>query len=115
MGRRTKPSAPPVWRQYLVLGIMTAVFVTLGVRVIVLQVEQQEMLQAQGDKRYLREVRIPPERGKIVDRNGQVLSVSTPVDTLAADPQIFCVDPAGWKDMPGMIGLEKSSLENEKT
>ena len=111
MGRRTKPSAPPVWRQYLVLGVMTAVFVTLGVRVIVLQVEQQEMLQAQGDKRYLREVRIPPERGKIVDRNGQVLSVSTPVETLAADPKIFCVDASEWKDMPKVIGLDQQGLK----
>ena len=110
MVRRNKPSAPPIWRQYCVLGLMSAVFVALAVQVVVLQVEQHDMLQAQGDKRYLREVRIPPERGKIVDRNDRVLSVSTPVETLAADPGVFCNAKQVWGDMPEQIGVSEEKL-----
>lgn len=110
MASAKKISPPPRWRQHLVLTVMSAVFAVLGGRVIWLQVQDNSMLQAQGDKRYLRSVHIAPQRGKILDRNGQVLSVSTPVDSLAADPKLFCKAADLWLQMPSMVGLSKDRL-----
>ena len=111
MTRRIIVRVPPVWRQYAVLVLITAVFLVLGLRVVHLQTQEIGMLQAQGDKRYLREVRILPERGRILDRNGQVLSVSTPVDSLAADPQKFCTDQARWGTLPQLVGVSVEKLQ----
>ncbi|MGA1820091.1 MAG: hypothetical protein ACMUHU_03680, partial [Thermoplasmatota archaeon] len=43
-------------------------------------------LQGQGEARYLREVKVPTRRGNILDRNGEPLAVSTPVDSVWVNP-----------------------------
>ena len=90
VARRVASKAPPVWRQHFVLSCIVAVFAILSIQVVHLQTKESDRLQAQGDKRYLRELKILPERGSILDRNGQALAVSTPVDSLTADPGVFC-------------------------
>jgi cell division protein FtsI (penicillin-binding protein 3) len=99
-----------MWRQHVVLGLMIGVFGVLALRVVHLQTHASDMLQAQGDKRYLRDVRILPERGKILDRNGEVLSVSTPVDSLVADPKLFCQDSTRWDEMLKTISMSSAKL-----
>jgi cell division protein FtsI (penicillin-binding protein 3) len=99
MARFSTVKPPPIWRQHVVLVLLVASFCTLALRVVHLHTEETDRLRAQGDKRYLREVKILPERGRILDRNGRVLSVSTPVDSLAADPGVFCKDPSMWEPM----------------
>ena len=41
----------------------------------------------QGDARILRDVKLSANRGMVLDRNGEPLAVSTPVDTVWADPR----------------------------
>jgi len=110
MVRRKSVHTPPMWRQHVVLGLMIGVFGVLALRVVHLQTHASDMLQAQGDKRYLRDVRILPERGKILDRNGEVLSVSTPVDSLVADPKLFCQDSTRWDEMLKTISMSSAKL-----
>ncbi|GAB4169368.1 MAG: penicillin-binding protein 2 [Wenzhouxiangellaceae bacterium] len=50
------------------------------------QVMDAEYLQGEGEARYLRTVEIPTTRGRITDRNGQPLAVSTPVESVWAHP-----------------------------
>lgn len=83
----------------------------IGLRVVQIQTVEQRHLQAQGDARYLREINVLPERGKILDRNGQVLAVSTPVDSLWADPKVFCPAEAEWKPMLEKLGLKSRTLK----
>lgn len=78
---------------------LLSMFVVLVLRVVYLHTRAQAELQAQGDSRYLREVVILPQRGRILDRNGRVLSVSTPVYSLAAEPAVFCRAAAKWPPM----------------
>lgn len=111
MARRSIVKTPPVWRQHAVLAVMAVIFLTLGLRVVQLQTREIDMLQAQGDKRYLRDVRVLPERGRILDRNGQVLSVSTPVDSLVADPKRFCENQASWGALPQKVGISLHQLQ----
>ena len=52
-----------------------------------LQVLNNDFYRQQGDARALREVAIPASRGMITDRNGEPLAVSTPVESVWANPQ----------------------------
>ena len=70
--------------------LMIVAFVLGGLvlegRVLYLQSIRGEFLAAQGDDRYLRTVEIAAHRGTITDRHGEPLAVSTPVDSIWADP-----------------------------
>jgi cell division protein FtsI (penicillin-binding protein 3) len=75
------------WRHWLVLGALGACGMALLARAVYLQVIDQEFLEKQGDARILRVAKLSANRGMIVDRNGEALAVSTPVDTVWADPR----------------------------
>ncbi|WP_386067643.1 peptidoglycan D,D-transpeptidase FtsI family protein [Tahibacter sp. UC22_41] len=70
-----------------VLMLLTLAGTGLVVRAVDLQVLRKDFYQEQGDARYLREVPIAVSRGTILDRNGEPLAVSTPVESIWANPQ----------------------------
>ncbi len=75
------------WRARLTLGLLFAGFAALSVRALYLQVWQSDFLTNQGEKRAQRIAPIPAYRGMITDRRGEPLAVSTPVETLWANPK----------------------------
>ncbi len=75
------------WRHWLVAGLLAACGVALVARAVYLQVIDQDFLEREGDARILRIATLSANRGMIVDRNGEPLAVSTPVDTVTADPR----------------------------
>ncbi len=75
------------WRARLTLGVLFAGFVALSARAVYLQVWQSDFLTDQGEKRAQRITPIPAYRGMITDRRGEPLAVSTPVETLWANPR----------------------------
>jgi cell division protein FtsI (penicillin-binding protein 3) len=75
------------WRQWVVIGALVLGAVTLLSRAVYLQVIDQAFLERQGDERILRDAKLSANRGMILDRNGEPLAVSTPVDTVWADPR----------------------------
>ena len=90
MKRATQPSADPAgqaWRHWLVLGLLAVGGVALVARAVYLQVIDQAFLEKEGDARILRTAKLFANRGMILDRNGEPLAVSTPVDTVWADPR----------------------------
>ncbi len=70
----------------LLIVLMTIAALLLVVRAVKLQIMDAEFLQDEGEARYLRQIEIPTLRGRIVDRNGQPLAVSTPVESVWAHP-----------------------------
>ncbi|AIY43656.1 Cell division protein FtsI [Peptidoglycan synthetase] [Collimonas arenae] len=76
----------PVWRSRVVLFAMFAAFLALIVRALWLQGISTDFLQKQGASRYARTLELPATRGKITDRNGQVLASSVPVKAIWAIP-----------------------------
>ncbi|MCC7325895.1 MAG: penicillin-binding protein 2 [Burkholderiales bacterium] len=64
-------------------------FVSLIVRSVYLQWIDNEFLQSQGSARHSRDLEVPAHRGRIVDRSGEALAVSTPVKSLWAFPDKF--------------------------
>lgn len=77
----------PVWRSRVVLFALFAGFAALAGRALWLQGISTEFLQKQGASRYARTLELPATRGKITDRNGQVLASSMPVKAVWAIPE----------------------------
>jgi cell division protein FtsI (penicillin-binding protein 3) len=83
----------------------------LLVRAVDLQVLRKDFLQGQGDARYLRVVSEPAHRGMITDRFGEPLAISTPVDSVWANPQELIQARDRWPQLAKVLGLKRASLE----
>src|SRR5699024_5963992 len=92
-GRGRKPGARrgvgynATRRVALVGGVLALCGVALVARALHVQVLDNEFYLRQGDARALRELPIATSRGMITDRNGEPLAVSTPVESLWANPR----------------------------
>lgn len=75
------------WRSLAVLAFFCLVAASLVGRAVYLQVVDQGFLVGQGEERHLRVMEIPAHRGMILDRNGEPLAVSTPVDSVWMNPR----------------------------
>lgn len=74
------------WRSRTVGLLLMAAFLALVARGFYLQVIHNDFLQEKGDSRYRRDIEISASRGKIVDRHGDMLAVSTPMKSIWAIP-----------------------------
>lgn len=74
------------WRSVFVLMCFAAAVTAVEIRVLYLQLIDREFLTAQGDDRHVRTVQMSAHRGSIVDRHGEPLAVSTPVDSIWVNP-----------------------------
>ena len=74
-------------RLSLVIAFFALAAVVLVARAVQLQVVNKDFLNRQADTRHLRTEKISAHRGAITDRNGEPLAISTPVDSIWANPQ----------------------------
>jgi cell division protein FtsI (penicillin-binding protein 3) len=102
-------------RVWFVLGCLSLLSTALVARAFDLQVLRKEFYQDQGDARFLREVEIPTTRGMIVDRNGEPLAVSTPVESVWAHPRTLLGQRGALPALAPLIGLDTETLENRLT
>ncbi|GIX27612.1 MAG: peptidoglycan synthetase [Burkholderiales bacterium] len=77
----------PRWRARLVLMLFLAAFAGLAGRAAYLQAVKTDFLQQKGEARFLRVVEVSAHRGRILDRHGEPLAVSTPVESVWASPE----------------------------
>ncbi|MDG1121956.1 MAG: penicillin-binding transpeptidase domain-containing protein [Glaciecola sp.] len=77
------------WRFVFVVICICLVFTGIGVRAAYIQVIEPDQLIKQGDNRTKRVREAAAHRGLIMDRNGQELAVSIPVQAIYADPKII--------------------------
>ena len=85
--------ALPRLRAPIVFGALALLFASLVARSVYLQWIDNEFLQTQGTARHSRELEVPAHRGRIVDRSGEALALSTPVKSLWAFPDKFEATP----------------------
>ncbi|HYH42531.1 MAG TPA: penicillin-binding protein 2 [Burkholderiales bacterium] len=74
------------WRSRLLLIGLIGWFIALVARALYLQGLHNDFLQAKGESRYSRVIALSATRGMIVDRHGEPLAISTPVESVAASP-----------------------------
>jgi len=105
----------PVGRLYAFLLAFLLCSIALVARAINLQVVDTEFLQDQGEARYLREVKVPTRRGNILDRNGEPLAVSTPVDSVWVNPRELLQSPSDIEPLAAVLGVEAEEIERRLT
>jgi len=74
------------WRSRVLVILLLLSFLGLVGRSAYLQISQNEFYKQKGESRYSRVVEISAHRGMITDRNGEPLAISTPVESLWANP-----------------------------
>jgi cell division protein FtsI (penicillin-binding protein 3) len=72
-----------------------------------------EFLQGQGQARYSRALEIPAHRGRIVDRHGDALAISTPVKSLWAFPDRLAPTPAQWSALAKVLDTTPQMLQKQ--
>ncbi len=105
------PVRLPVWRARVVLIALLAAFGVLAARSVWLQSVQTGFLREKGEARYSRVLEVPATRGRILDRHGDALAVSTPVQSVWAIPEDVKATPAQLKSLASLLGMEPREVE----
>ncbi len=104
----------PVWRSRVVLFVLFAAFAALAGRALWLQGLTTQFLQKQGEIRYARTIDLPATRGKITDREGQVLASSLPVKAIWAIPDdVQNAAPAKLKELARLLEMSDADLQKK--
>ena len=99
-------------RWYFLLAVMLMAMVVLIGRAVHLQVLDRQFLKRQGDLRHIGILPVPAHRGRILDRNGELLAISTPVKSIWVNPKEFRAAeiPAGkLRLLAELLGLAESA------
>jgi cell division protein FtsI (penicillin-binding protein 3) len=100
----------PAWRARLLLLGLLAGFLTLVGWSLYLQGFNSSFLQEKGASRYSRVIEVSATRGRIMDRHGDVLAVSTPVKSIWAIPEDAKLQPAQARSLAALLEMEPREL-----
>jgi cell division protein FtsI (penicillin-binding protein 3) len=102
----------PGWRAtVLFAGLLAGLAGLLG-RGVYLQGINNDFLQKKGNERYSRVIEVNAHRGKITDRNGEPLAVSTPVESVWASPADVEADSRQIRKLAQALGMDAEELKN---
>ena len=93
---------------FLCMGLAAA---SLVWRAVCLQVLDKEFLLSQADARHLRVVSLPAHRGKILDRNGEPLAISTPVESVWVNPQVLGAELQRIPELTTLLSLDRDKVQ----
>ena len=82
-------SKTPPWRSRFLVLLVGLGFLALASRALYVQVIQSDFFQKKGEERYASTLQLPASRGRILDRNGQILAISVNAPTISVNPQQF--------------------------
>ncbi len=100
----------PAWRsRMMALAILSCFGLLIG-RAFYLQVLNNDFLQEKGESRYRRDLEIPASRGRIADRNGDILAVSTPMKSVWAIPADARLNPQQTQQLAALLEMDVKEL-----
>ena len=108
LNRRLSPG-----RSRLVVLALLSGFVVLAGRSLYLQGFDNGFLQKKGESRYERVIEISATRGRIMDRHGDVLAVSTPVKAIWAIPDDAQLAPAQARQLAALLEMDVRELNRK--
>ena len=111
-GANATPKLPRL-RASLVFGGLLFLLLGLLGRSLYLQRIDNAFLQEQGSSRYSREIDVPAHRGRIVDRFGDPLAISTPVKAVWAWPDQVVATPDQLRALAAALEMTPAAL-NQK-
>ena len=112
---REAVAAPGRWRAELVVLLLALCAGVLVARAVYLQVIHRGFLEQQGDARFTRVAKLSANRGMILDRNGEPLAVSTPVDTVWANPAELAQSPQSFTKLAKALDRDPQWLARRVT
>ena len=93
--------------------VVAGLFVAVGKRAFNLQVRQADRLRAMAEEQYLREIELPPRRGRILDRNGAELASTADVDSIYCNPRRLPDPREAARRLARALGLDRADLEKK--
>jgi len=103
----------PAWRAHFVMGLLLLGFAALLARSFYLQGVNKDFLIGQGESRYERVLEISATRGRILDRHGDVLAMSTPVKAVWAIPEDAKLTPAQVRQLASLLETDPRELSRK--
>ena len=108
----------PLWRSRLLLVLIAGGFIVLAGRAVYLQGLNNDFLQQKGESRYSRVLEISANRGRITDRHGEALAISTPVKSVWAIPEELQYSSQQRAKLVALLDLPRQEIDkrlNEST
>lgn len=101
----------PLWRSRLTLIMLGLAFAALLGRAFYLQGLHDDFLRQKGESRYSRVIDISATRGRILDRNGEPLAISTPVKSVWAIPSDVGLNADKLKKLSALLELDPAEIQ----
>lgn len=103
----------PAWRRRVLLLALLSVFLVLMGRGFYLQTLQKDYLKKKGEAFTRRKVVLMPHRGKILDRNLELLAISSPVESLWINPPDVKIEKAEKQKFAKLLDMSPQALESK--
>ncbi|MGZ8261952.1 MAG: peptidoglycan D,D-transpeptidase FtsI family protein [Methylotenera sp.] len=103
----------PAWRRRLLLVLVLTGLAALLGRGVYLQSFHKRFLQEKGDARYSRTLILPSHRGKITDRYGELLAISSPVESVWASPPDVKINAAQTKKIAALLHINTEDINKK--
>ena len=104
-------SKTPPWRIKFLTGAIGLAFAVLIGRAAWIQIIHTEFYQQQGANRYERRIELPASRGRILDRNGELLASSVPAPSLWAIPKDMDASPQDMRKLARLLDMSAPELK----
>jgi cell division protein FtsI (penicillin-binding protein 3) len=106
-------SKTPIWRSQFIVACIALGFIGLVVRATYVQVVDNAFFRKQGTVRFVRQLEIPANRGRVLDRNGLILASSVPMPSIWACPEEMDGDQAKLKTLAQLLEMPLPELEKK--
>lgn len=101
------------WRSRLMAVFLAGLGVALAARAVHLQVLDKGFLHGQAQERHLRVLETSAHRGMIIDRHGEPLAASTPVDSLWVNPGPFLAHAGAVEKLAAALDIPARTLRDK--
>jgi cell division protein FtsI (penicillin-binding protein 3) len=103
-------SKTPSWRSKFVVFLVGGSFLVLVGRAAFVQVIDADFYVNEGEKRYAHTLDVPAVRGRITDRNGQLLATSVAASSIWAIPKEFEATKEQRRQLARALGMTPEEL-----
>ncbi|HEX5372804.1 MAG TPA: penicillin-binding protein 2 [Aquabacterium sp.] len=103
-------SRTPPWRIKFLTGAIGLGFAVLIGRAAWIQIVHNDFYLQQGANRYERRIELAANRGRILDRHGELLASSVPAPSLWAIPKDFDATPAQRRELARLLNMTPQEL-----
>ncbi|MBC7918078.1 MAG: penicillin-binding protein 2 [Rhodoferax sp.] len=103
-------SRTPVWRSKFIVAVIALSFAGLAAKAAYIQVVANDFYQRQGEVRFARTLDLPANRGRILDRNGQILASSVPAPSIWAIPEDVALEKGQLQQLAKLLEMPAADL-----